>query len=130
MKIIKHIIEGYRKDKSERENVQYTVKNAISLIDTFDKQTMLEVRSKLNNWKWDNRLGNMPANWETLAWYNHDDDYENLLKRRITKSSYIDPIIEHIEKYVTLKEILKYHHLFNLHKTETEFEEWWHLYHC
>ena len=74
-------------------------------LSAFTKDELCEIHHNLNCFKWDERLGVAPTK----------------------RFKYIGPIMEDIERMIGMKRILRHHHIHNLGKTETEFEEWYEI---
>lgn len=91
---------------------------AEEIIDILSDIEKCEVYDKLNSWRWDERLGEPPENWERLKRFR---DYIP----GISKMSYTWPLMLYIESTVGNKAILRHHHIHNLNRTEEEFEKWW-----
>lgn len=89
---------------------------------TLNVDVLCRIYDKLNSWEWDDELGKKPDGWDLLP----DFDIKN---KAITKSEIIRPINKLIECIVGTKDILKYHHLNNLNRTEEEFGVWWNEFH-
>lgn len=83
----------------------------------FTDRELCNIYERLNNWEWDNRLGEMPEN------FNHLPNTKGTNVR--SKDKYIKPYMVEIRKRVPVHDLLKYHHLYNLLRTEEEFERWW-----
>lgn len=96
--------------------------SAIEKIKGLTDEELCEIYHVINKFEWDKRLGDIPEGFERL-----EDCKKTILKRR-TRSDYLMPICAYIESVVTRKELLKYHHIHNLHKTNEEFEDWWRGY--
>lgn len=62
---------------------------------------------------WPDDLPGKPDNLDTYLW---DEP---------TRYEAIRPIIEEIKRRIGDKEILRYHHLHNLGKSNEDFETWW-----
>lgn len=86
-------------------------------------EELCEVYDSVNSWKWDERLGEMPENFESLPVYN-TKWYHKLFKRK-TRYDYVHPICEVIRMIAGDKELLRYHHIHNLNSTNEEFEKFW-----
>ena len=89
----------------------------------FSQKELCEIYHNLSTWEWDERLGNKPLGFDMLPNYNYRFIHK-LIKRK-TKSDIIGPIIKHIKTLVPHKEILRHHHIYNLRKTNDQFESWW-----
>lgn len=85
-------------------------------------QELCEIYNKTNAWNWDARMGDEPDNWKQLAYYAIGRWKEKCI---ITRHSYLKPINNYIRNVVSEKELLRYHHIHNLHSTNEDFEMWW-----
>lgn len=88
---------------------EYIRKNQI--LDELPREKLLEIHDNLNKWQWDESIGEVPKNWESMTIEDKHAvvrDWMDLIKCR-----------------VSYKEILRYHHLHNLGSTESEYEDWW-----
>lgn len=84
----------------------------------YSNDELCEIYNNLNHWKWDERLGEIPNGFYDLP---------NFLKRPYgeCKQRYISPFMREIERVVSQHDLLRYHHICNLERTEEEFEQWW-----
>ena len=115
-----------RKEGEERMWKRIVVKNKVKdvmlRLRVLPIQELCEIYQKTNSWDWDLRMGDEPEDWEQLVicknrWWKE--------KCSVTRYSYIKPINEYIRNAVSEKELLRYHHIHNLHRTNEEFEMWW-----
>ncbi len=81
----------------------------------FSTTKLAEIWNEANRWKWPEDLGVEPDGWE-------DMDIDEQAK-------ILAPITIKIKKMIGEKEILRYHHLINLCRTNEEFERWWETEH-
>lgn len=100
-------------------SVRKIVRLAVKKINILSVEELCEVYDKLNHWEWDGRLGEKPIGYDKLKWYH------NGWRPIKTRFSYLRPICKKIEETVTEKELLRYHHIHNLHSTNEDFEMWW-----
>lgn len=91
------------------------------LLYNFPNDELCEIYDTISNWKWDERLGKIPENFYELPLYTRI----GIDKKGITRDTYLRPFCEEIRRIVSEHDLLKYHHLHNLNKTEDEFERWW-----
>ena len=100
------------------------------IINDFTYEQMLEVQSDLNEWKWNNLLGEAPEGFDTLPayevkWYKDTLLYRKLFKNR-TKSDYTRPIREFINGFISERDRLHYHNVVKYkNMTEEEFKKFW-----
>lgn len=93
---------------------------------TLTYQQMLEVSHDLNEWKWNNLLGDKPDNWDNMRCWKIGKWYQRLFNRSVTKHDYVHPIRKFIGKFVSEKDELHYHNVIvNKSMTEEEFEKFW-----
>lgn len=86
-------------------------------MEVFSKQELLEIHDKLNRYEWDYRLGSKPQRFDRLP--NHDRH------TYLTKYNILKPYMKLLGSLLTEKEVLKFHHVNNLNKSEREFNRWW-----
>lgn len=55
----------------------------------FSNPDLRDIYKKLNNWKWDSRLGEKPDNWDNLPHYSPDIN-------KTSKTMYVTPILNRI----------------------------------
>jgi len=84
----------------------------------FTKKELLEIYNNLNSFEWDNRIGMKPHGFDVLPNYSKN-------KWQTTKSIIIKPYFEAITSLLSKKQVLKYHHLHNLHRNIFQFYFWW-----
>lgn len=84
----------------------------------YSKWELAEIHNTLNNFQWDDRLGDKPLNWDELSNYSSN-------KYQQTKYTILRPYMRHIQFLIGEKECLKYHHLVNLKRNRLQFEWWW-----
>ena len=75
------------------------------------RERLLEMRDELNRWTWPEELGETPAGWENMS----------LSEKREHMNDWFGVIGSKFNR----KEMLRYHHIRNLHRTEQQFEDWW-----
>lgn len=103
----------------KNRSVRRTVRLAINRIGGLTKDELCEIYDKLNRWGWDERIGEKPEGWDEMHYWKI-----GLWPER-TRDNYLRPICERITEIVSEKELLRYHHIHNLHRTNEEFEMWW-----
>jgi hypothetical protein len=84
----------------------------------FSKTELLEIHDNLSSYNWDDRIGDKPDGYDNYPHYSKN-------KWQITKVTIIRPYFQAIESLLSEREILKYHHLHNLHKNIFQFYFWW-----
>lgn len=89
----------------------------------YNQSELCEIYNNLNSWKWDDRIGTKPKDFEKLPAYN--GKWYHRLFRRKTKYEVLIPAMNLIKSLVSEKELLRYHHLNNLGSTNEAFEQWW-----
>ena len=99
------------------------LQEALKKIPTFNQAELCEIYSNANSWGWDERLGEMPDEFYKLPEYNWK--LLHMFIRRRTRYDYIHPICEAIRAIVGEKELLRYHNVHNLKRTNEEFEQTW-----
>ena len=74
----------------------------------------------LNNWEWPEDLEGKPNGWENFSAILRDNEafFPN-------KYHWVGSIIKGIERIIGKKEVLRWHHIHNLDRTNDEFERWW-----
>jgi ribosomal protein L22 len=86
----------------------------------YSKRVLAEIWNKLNGWEWDDRIGVKPEKWDSMPNSRFTDKHTNP-----TKKDFISPYMRYIEKKIGIKNCLKWLHVNELGKTNTEFEIWW-----
>lgn len=81
----------------------------------------------LNERKWNDLLGSKPDDFDDLPYWN--SKLRHKLQRRKTKSDIIRPLRKYICGMLSEKELLHYHNVICLGKTEDEFDRFWREYH-
>lgn len=104
-----------------RKKVEQKVRDVISNLEKLSSQELCEVYSRANAWDWDERMGAKPEGWDGLMLYPKQVERYH----RVTRHSYLKQICAYIRNRVSEKELLRYHHIYNLHRTDEEFEMWW-----
>ena len=108
--------------------ISENIKNRI--LNDLTYEQMVEVASDLNEWKWNNLLGEAPEGFNTLPdyegkWYKRTWLYRKLFKNR-TKSDYTRPIREFINGFISERDRLHYHNVVKYkNMTEEEFKKFW-----
>ena len=87
-------------------------------------EDLCRIYHKCNVWEWPSELGEKPKGNDKLP--NFPNWFQDLF-HITTKHDYVHPIMMSIEKLVSEKELLRYHHIHNLKCTNDEFEMWWFL---
>lgn len=75
----------------------------INKLKELNKQDIIEIYDNLVEWEWDNRLGEIPTDWDSMLNYTVSKLY-NIP----TKCDIVHPIIKEIEKMVSEKQLRKY----------------------
>ena len=73
-----------------------------------------EIYDRLNSWEWHPALGEAPEGWDGMTWQE--------------KRPYIQEWMGHIKSKCSEKELLRYHHIHNLNRSEQQFDDWWDSY--
>lgn len=96
-----------------------------TMLDGRDVPTLARWSCTLNEWEWPEDMPNKPPGFSELPWYYFLDDPRrgNLL----TRMDYIEPLTRAIAGRIGEKEVMRHHHLYNLHLTNEQFEHWWSL---
>lgn len=102
--------------------VKNKVNDVVLRLKNLPIQELCEIYNKTNSWNWDTRMGDEPDDWWQLVFSGIGCWKE---KCTITRHSYLKPINDYIRNVVSEKELLRYHHINNLHRTNEEFEMWW-----
>lgn len=87
-------------------------------LEHLSKHELIEIYDNLNNWIWDDRIGEKPNYWDEIPKYSTN-------KYQITKYTTIKPYMHYIQSKISLKEYLRYHHIHNLKRKWWQFEIWW-----
>lgn len=90
-----------------------------------NKEILCEIYQKVNSFQWDSRLGEKPEMFDSLPEFNWKWYH---IFRKETKWKYVRPICQAITAIVGEKELLRYHHIHNLGKTDEEFEQFWNIW--
>lgn len=90
---------------------------------SFSQDELCEIYHNVNEWRWDDRLGDKPEGFDSLPDFNWR--LRHKIARRKTKEEIIGPVFREIKKLVPEKELLRHHHIVNLGRTNEEFEKWW-----
>lgn len=110
------------------ETTNAIIDKAYEKIKALSNQDLIEIHDTLNCWKWDDRLGKKPEDWDTMPHFKNSFcvlNFHKISKKAKTKHNIIKPLMECIELTIPQKAILRYHHLHNLGRTEQQFEDWW-----
>lgn len=96
----------------------------------FSYEQMLEVEHDLNEWKWNDLLGDKPEGFDELhnyphTWYQERYWYKKLFNYK-TKHDYVHPIRKYILQFTNVRDELYYHNVI-VRKTmnEDEFQKFW-----
>lgn len=90
------------------------------VLDKCSKQDLIEIYHNLNGWHWDNRLGDIPDNWDTIPDFMLNKEY-----KLPTKKDIISPINNFIRNEISDKTLMKYHHMRNCNMTRLQHEKFW-----
>lgn len=85
----------------------------------YSKRELAEIWNTLNTWKWDDRLGEKPDNWDSLPDFNFTENHKNPTKR-----DYIKPYTTYIMNKIGEKECLRCHHINHLGKSNLQYKIW------
>jgi hypothetical protein len=91
-----------------------------NILDKYSKQDLIEIYHNIGCWKWDNRLGKIPDNWNDIPNFMLSDQY-----KLPTKFETTEPIIKYISSKVKEKEIMKYWHINYCNMTKFQHEIYW-----
>lgn len=83
-----------------------------------ETRELAEIWDKLNEWEWDDRLGEPPFRFYEIPDYSKD-------QTKITKRTYTKPIFDKITSLIGEKECLRWNHINNKGITNEQFEDWW-----
>ena len=98
-------------------------RNVFSKIAKLSVEELCEVYDNTNSFKWDERLGKEPDGFYELPLFNSRLIHKII--RRRTRYEYVHRVNDVIRSVVEEKDLLRYHHLHNLHRTNEQFEEFW-----
>lgn len=98
---------------------------ALMRVATYEKEVLCEIYERTNSFQWDDRLGEKPEKFDVLPDYNSKWWH---IFRKETKWKFTHPICEAIRVLVGEKELLRYHHVHNLGRTDEEFEQFWNVW--
>ncbi|MFA1509933.1 hypothetical protein ACDN41_11955 [Priestia aryabhattai] len=90
------------------------------MLNEYDNESLAEMCWNLNRYRWDERLGEKPKDWDSLPDY---DLSKNLNIK--TKHEIVSKYIEAIKEKIGEKEYFRWHHKNNIGKTDSQFEKWW-----
>lgn len=99
--------------------------NAHMDITKLTQEQLCEAYSIMNSWGWYDDLGEKPPGFDNMIRYRRTI-FEKLF-RVPAREDYISPLMRAIERVVPEKELLRYHHIHNLGRTNEEFETFWFL---
>ena len=94
-------------------------------ITKFSQEQLCEAYNALNHWEWYDGFGEKPSDFDNMIWYRRTF-FEKLFHVQ-SRWDYIHPLCNAIRNIVPEKELLRYHHIHNLGRTNEEFETWWFL---
>lgn len=90
-----------------------------------DTETLARWSCILNAWEWPDDMPGKPPNFDELPWFYGLQDFRR--GHLLTRLDFVDPLREAIEGRIGDKEVMRYHHLHNLGRTNEQFEHWWGL---
>jgi len=92
-------------------------------ISKFSQEELCEAYDIMNSWGWYDKFGEKPEGFDNMP------NYRRTLMEKVfhvpTKEDYISSFCMAIVEAVPEKELLRYHHIHNLGRTDEEFEKWW-----
>ncbi len=91
-------------------------KEALHRLAYLTEAQLCEVYDAINCYKWHDLLGRKPGDFDVLPIVNA----LGMGQRR-----YLKPIYDAISAIVPEKELMRYHHIYNLNRSGQEFEVWW-----
>lgn len=95
-----------------------------------DKPTMETLArwwNTLNEWRWPYDMPGKPDGFDEMPnYFLLTDPRRGVEPYKFIVSS---PFIERIENIIGMKECLRWHHLYNLDRSNEQFEIWWNSYH-
>ncbi len=95
-------------------------------IDLCTREQLLQIRHDLNDWKWNDLLGQKPEGFDDLP-YSNTKWLHKLVKRK-NKYDIVHPIIMYISGMFSEKELLHYHNVVCNGMSEEEFGRFWRGY--
>ncbi len=94
-------------------------------ITKFSQEELCKAWDILSGWEWYEGFGEKPKDFDKMI------PYRRTLLEKIfhapARDDYISPLCRAIENVVPRKELLRYHNIHNLGKTNEEFETFWFL---
>lgn len=87
------------------------------------REQLLQIRHDLNDWKWNDLLGQKPKGFDDLP-YSNTKWLHKLVKRK-NKYDIVHPIIMYISGMFSEKELLHYHNVVCNGMLEDEFDKFW-----
>lgn len=100
------------------ETINDIIARALKALEDIPKVDWYDIYFNLNSWRWDDRLGDRPMDWDKIPnfksniWRTADN------KRVRQKSLIIEPIMCHIRYYVPVHDLLAYYNLYPFIKQE------------
>ena len=95
-------------------------------IDLCTREQLLQIEHDLNEWKWNDLLGEKPNDFDNLPYWNFK--WLHRLSRRKNKHDIVHPIIMYISGMFSKKELLHYHNVVCNGMSEAEFDRFWNGY--
>lgn len=93
-------------------------------VSNYSNEEICEMIDNLNDWNWDERVGEKPDGFDQMPWYNIHW-WHRLIKRK-TKHDYIQPAMRYLQKRVTMKEFYFFANVTRSKRmTSEQFEKWW-----
>lgn len=93
-------------------------------ISNYSNEEICEMIDNLNNWNWDERVGEKPEGFDQMPWYNVHW-WHRLIKRK-TRQDYIRPAMGYLQQRVTMKEFYFFINVTHSKRmTSEQFEKWW-----
>lgn len=86
---------------------------------SFSTDELCEIYERLNNWEWDERLGEAPDRFYELQNYARDGNDSE------TRETYILPYMREIYRLVPVYDLMRHYHIHVLGRTEEQFKNWW-----
>ena len=85
-------------------------------------ETIARWYNELNSYQWPQDLPGKPEGWENMSVYAADDAGAVVEE---SKFKIIEPLQSLFKSLVGERACLKYHHIYNLNRTDEMFETWW-----
>lgn len=93
-------------------------------VSNYSNEEICEMIYNLNNWNWDERVGEKPEGFDQMPWYNIY--WWHKLKKRKTRKDYIQPAMGYLQQRVTMKEFYFFANVTHGKRmTSEQFEKWW-----